>query len=144
MSIDRFPKKPCKTCGVKGHFTYQCFKNPKKALKRVPIKKVGKTTKHWFITRAAWLRHNPPTIDGQYWECYLQIHEWCPVRLSVETITLDHVISRSKAPGLRFNADNLRPACRYCNDMKGSKSLKQVMESTGKRNLSDEEFIEET
>jgi len=124
--VDRFPKKPCKVCGVEGHFPYQCFKNPREALKRTPIKKIGKNTKQWFITRATWLRNNPPTIDRQYWECYLQIHEWCPIKVSVETITLDHVISRSKAPGLRFSSDNLRPACRYCNDMKGSKSLESV------------------
>ena len=124
--MDRFPKKPCKHCKQMGHFPYQCFTNPKKALKRTPINKIGKQTKQWFITRATWIRKNPPPIDGQYWTCYLQIHEWCPVRLDIKTLTLDHVISRSHAPGLRFNADNLRPACRYCNSEKGSRSLDKV------------------
>ena len=126
MSIDRFPKKPCKHCKQMGHFSYQCFTNPRKALKRTPIKKIGKTTKQWFITRETWIRHNPPTIDGKYWICYLQIHPYCPVRLTLETLTLDHVISRSRDPSKRFAADNLRPACMYCNTEKGSKSLDSV------------------
>lgn len=126
MSIDRFPKKPCKHCRQMGHFSYQCFTNPRKALKRVPANKIGKTTKQWFVTRASWIRRHPPTIDGKYWECYLQIHPWCPVRLDINTITLDHVKSRSSAPSLRFADENLRPACKYCNTEKGSRSLDQV------------------
>jgi 5-methylcytosine-specific restriction endonuclease McrA len=124
--MDRFPKKPCKHCGLMGHFPYQCRTNPRKALKRVPIKKVGKTTKQWFITRATWIRKNPPTVEGKYWICYLQIHPWCPVKLTLETLTLDHVVSRSRDPSLRFNLDNIKPACQYCNTEKGSKSLDQV------------------
>lgn len=126
MPLDRTPKKPCKHCGQMGHFPYQCYTNPKKALKRTPIKKVGKQTKQWFITRATWIRHNPAPIDGKYWECYLRIHPWCPVRIDLEHLTLDHVVSRSKDPSKRFSADNLRPACLYCNNMKGSRSLEDV------------------
>lgn len=127
--MDRFPKKPCKHCKLMGHFPYQCRTNPRKALKRTPINKVGKTTKQWFVTRASWIRKNPPPIDGKYWECYLRIHPWCPVRLDVNTITLDHVVSRSHAPSLRFAAENLRPACKYCNLAKGSRTLEQVKPS---------------
>lgn len=64
MSIDRFPKKPCKHCHLMGHFSYTCFTNPKKALKRSPIKKVGKQTKQWLVTRATWIKKNPPTYRG--------------------------------------------------------------------------------
>lgn len=127
--MDRTPKKPCKWCGKMGHFSYACFNNPKrklKAIKRSPINKVGKTTKQWLITRATWIKKNPPTIDGKYWVCYLQIHPWCPVRIDLANLTLDHVISRSHAPNLRFNADNLMPACKYCNTEKGSRSLDKV------------------
>lgn len=133
MSLDRFPKKPCKHCGQKGHFSYQCFSNPKKALKRSalrqshkPINKVGKQTKQWFITRATWIRKNPPPIDGKYWECYLQIHEWCPRRVDIFKLTLDHVVSRSHDPSLRFKLENLKPACSYCNSEKGSRSYAAV------------------
>lgn len=126
MSIDRFPKKPCKYCGSTKHFSYMCFKSPKNIKRKNGIKKDGKYAKQWTVTRATWIRNNPPTIAGKYWECYLKIHEWCPGRLTARTLTLDHVISRSHAPGLRFDASNLRPACIYCNGMKGSKSLEQV------------------
>jgi 5-methylcytosine-specific restriction endonuclease McrA len=125
-NIDRFPKKPCKHCRLMGHFSYQCFTNPRKALKRTPINKIGKTTKQWYVTRATWIKKNPPPIDGTYWICYLKIHPWCPVRLDIKHLTLDHVVSRSHDSSLRFKQDNLRPACIYCNGEKGSRSLDQV------------------
>lgn len=131
--MDRTPKKPCKYCGLTGHFAYACYQNPKRALKALkrtalkrstkPINKIGKTTKQWYITRATWIRHNPPTIEGEFWECYLRIHPWCPGRIDIKHLTLDHVVSRSRDPSLRFNLDNLKPACAYCNEAKGSRSL---------------------
>lgn len=124
--MDRYPKKPCKHCGLTGHYPYQCFTNPKKALKRTPIKKVGKQTKQWYITRATWIKKHPPTVEGKYWICYLQIHPWCPKRIDIAHLTLDHVVSRSHDPKLRFNQSNLKPACIYCNGEKGSRSLDQV------------------
>lgn len=141
MALDRFPKKPCKHCGLMGHFAYQCYTNPRKALKRTPIKKVGKQTKQWFVTRATWIRKNPPTIEGQYWECYLKIHPWCPGKIDIAHLTLDHVVSRSRDPSLRFNADNLKPSCTYCNNEKGSRTLEQVMKAKGTYSLNslDEE-----
>ena len=130
MSIDRFPKKDCKHCGGRGHFAYMCYKNPKNLVRRNGIKKNGKHAKQWAVTRATWIRNNPPTIEGKYWECYLRIHPWCPVRLTIETLTVDHVVSRSRDPSKRFSADNLKPACIYCNGYKGSKSLDQVIPPT--------------
>lgn len=150
MALDRFPKKRCKYClePEPRHFPYQCPVNPKVALKRqvgmkrtpikksnTPIRKVGKKTKQWFVTRATWIRKNPPPIEGQYWECYLQIHEWCPVRIDIHKLTLDHVVSRSRDPSLRFNLANLKPACMYCNTEKGSRSYEAVMAAKGTRSL---------
>jgi len=131
--IDRFPKKTCKFCQnpKPNHFPYQCPVNPKVVLKRkvgmkrTPIKKIGKQTKQWFVTRATWIRKNPPDKNGN-WYCYLRIHPWCPGKLTLETLTLDHVIPRSHDPKLRFNLDNLKPACEYCNSEKGSKSLDRI------------------
>lgn len=132
--IDRFPKKPCKFCHdpKPKHFPYACPANPKAALKRkvglkrTPIKKIGKQTKQWFLTRATWIRKNPPPIAGKYWICYLQIHPWCPIRLDIEHLTLDHVVSRSRDPKKRFTQDNLKPACIHCNNQKGSKAIDQI------------------
>lgn len=133
--MDRNPKKPCKHCGLMGHFSYACYQNPKRALKAIkrtqlkrstkPINKVGKTTKQWLLTRVTWIRKNPPDKQG-YWYCYLRIHPWCPVKLTIETLTLDHVVARTRDPSKRFEQKNLKPACGYCNDMKGSKSLDQI------------------
>lgn len=131
--IDRFPKKTCKFCRDPNpnHFPYTCPVNPKVALKRkvglkrTPLKKVGKQTKQWFVTRATWIRKHPPDEQG-FWYCYLQIHPWCPKKLTLETLTLDHVVARTKDPSKRFAQDNLQPACIYCNNEKGSKSLDQV------------------
>lgn len=135
--IDRFPKKPCKFCKQENpdHFPYKCPINPKVALKRkvglkrTPINKIGKETKQWFVTRATWIRKNPPDQYG-YWYCYLQIHPWCPKRIDIAHLTLDHVVSRTKDHKLKYSMNNLKPACMYCNNMKGSKSLDQVKPKT--------------
>lgn len=134
--MDQFPKKKCKYCGLMGHFPYACYQSPKRALKALkrtelkrstkPIKKIGKLTKQWYITRATWIRKNPPPMDGRFWKCYLHIHPWCPGQVGIHNMTLDHIVSRSHAPGMRFSASNLRPACKYCNTMKGSRSIEQV------------------
>lgn len=144
--IDRFPKKPCKHCGMMGHFPYECRSNPKKALRRVAIKrstkplkrtrlnKVGKTTKQWFITRATWIRKNPPDEEG-YWYCYLRIHPWCTPKLTIDKdrldfgvgmLTLDHVVARTRDGSKKFSQGNLMPACGHCNAQKGSKSIEQI------------------
>lgn len=137
-TIDRQPKKPCKLCGMEGHFPYQCRLNVKKVLKRTALKpstkplkrsrlnKQGKHAKQWMITRATWIRNNPPPLEGKYWRCYLHIHEFCLGVVDIDTITLDHVVSRSRDPSLRYLASNLKPACMRCNELKGSKSLDQI------------------
>lgn len=130
--LDRAPKKPCKFCKKLGHYPYTCPDNPKvkqrarTGLKRTRINPIGKHGKLWISTRHQWIKDNPPPIEGKFWLCYLRIHPYCPVRLSLETLTLDHVVPRSNDPKLRYDHDNLRPACKYCNSEKGSKSLDQV------------------
>lgn len=149
MALDNFPKKPCKHCGQMGHWAYACRLNPKTILKRTeikrsttpikrspiarstkPINKIGKHAKQWMTTRATWIRKNPPPIHNEYWLCYLQIHEWCPKRLDISTLTLDHVVSRTRDPSLRYKASNLKPACYYCNELKGSRAVDEVKPPT--------------
>lgn len=124
--MDRTPKKPCKFCKRMGHYSYQCYANPKKVLKRTPIKKHGKHAKQWLITRATWIRKNPPKLQGQFWECYLQIHPRCPKLVDIKHLTLDHIVSRSRDPSLRYTASNLRPSCMPCNELKGSRGLDEL------------------
>lgn len=140
--LDRFPKKTCKFCQdpKPNHFPYACPANPKVMLKRkigmkrTPLNKIGKQTKQWIITRATWIRKNPPDKDG-YWYCYLRIHPWCTPKLVIDKdktgygiglLTVDHVVARSRDGSKKFSQDNLQPACGYCNDMKGSRSLDEV------------------
>lgn len=140
--MDRYPKKPCKFCHdpVPKHFPYQCQANPKVAakfkqgMKRTPLKKVGKTTQQWLLTRITWIRRNPPDANG-YWYCYLRIHPWCTPKLTIDKakvgygvgmLTLDHVVARTKDHSIKFKQANLKPACGYCNGLKGSKSLDKV------------------
>lgn len=139
--MDRFPKKKCKFCGdpKPDHFPYACRENPKnknrfstvsnkpsKPMKRSRLNPIGKVTKKWIETREEWLQNNPPPIDGKYWLCYLQIHPWCPKKLTRETITLDHVVARTRDQSKRFEQSNLKPACSFCNEMKGSRSEEQA------------------
>lgn len=131
-SLDRAPKKPCKFCKQLGHYAYTCRDNPKvmlrrsTGLKRTRINPIGKQAKKWIGTRAEWIANNPPPIEGQFWLCYLRIHPFCPVRIDLARLTLDHVVSRSRDPTKRNDASNLQPACKYCNSEKGSRSLEQV------------------
>lgn len=131
MSLDRFPKKKCKHCERMGHFPYQCPSRPRKEFKRTPLKKLGRQGLQWIDTRAQWIEDNPPPIEGRYWECYLRIHPWCPVRIDIDNLTLDHVVSRSRDASKRHSADNLRPACGFCNTMKGSQSLEKIRQLGG-------------
>lgn len=152
--IDTHPKKPCKFCGdpKPNHFPYTCPKNPKviarrtapqqrppiarsqKPLKRTRLNPIGKVTQAWIDARAEWIANNPPDKNG-YWYCYLRIHPWCPYRLTndkdrvdrnVGMLTLDHVVSRTHDASRRTDQTNLRPACGYCNEMKGSRNLEDV------------------
>lgn len=137
--MDRFPKRPCKYCGDRGHFPYACYKNPKRkvAVRKLkqprkpikqnkPLRQHGKVSKQWALTRATWIRKNPPPIEGKYWQCYLRIAPECPGLLTEKLLTLDHVISRSRDPSKRFDLSNLKPACWWCNTLKGSRSLEQI------------------
>ena len=122
--LSRFPTKPCRYCGSRGHFPYQCFKNPKR---KQTLKPVGKTTKQWLITRATWIRNNPPNHQG-YWKCYMpKHHPLCPIWLDKYDLTLDHVVARSRDKSKLFDQDNLQPASIYCNQMKGSRKLDELL-----------------
>lgn len=121
--INRYPTKPCRHCDKTGHYPYQCRYNPK--IKKY-INKSGKHTTQWLNTRAVWIRKNPPSFDG-YWLCYLRIHPSCPKFIDIHSLTVDHVIARSKDPSKRYDLSNLKPACYFCNEMKGSRKLDEVL-----------------
>ncbi len=118
--------KPCKYCGQKTHTSLTCRAKPRKAIivKKI-INRVGPVTAKWIETRHRWIQLNPPDQDG-YWTCYLHISPFCPSRVDIYELTLDHVKSRSRHPELRFDLSNLKPACGACNELKGSRDLEEI------------------
>lgn len=125
--LKSFPKKPCHFCGLRSHWPYQCYKNPKN---KKFMKKSGKYTKQWLTTRQKWIKDNPPNHQG-YWICYLQISPECQKFLTIDTLTLDHMHSRSRHSDERFKQSNLQPCCYPCNELKGSKDVEMVELTAG-------------
>ena len=76
----------------------------------------------WKVARRKWIKENPPTHEG-YWFCVVGKSP-----LSIENMTLDHDISRSRDPRQRYNQDNLNPMCYKHNSDKQSKSLQQYLD----------------
>ena len=125
--MDSFPKKPCRFCGGTNHFPYACYHNPKvKARMKKGLTLNQKTKKAWLQTRETWIRKNPPPIAGKYWPCYLKLDPRCPGKIDETRMTLDHVVSRSRDPSRRHDLSNLKPACWYCNTLKGSMSIEAL------------------
>lgn len=118
----------------------QAIARSTKPLKRTRINRIGKVTQKWIDTRKEWLALNPPPVEGRFYICYLQISPGCPKYLDATApafldddgtpnpvaVTVDHVVARTRDPSKRFDLDNLKPACWYCNDLKGSKSVDQA------------------
>lgn len=111
----------CKICGSDLHYQTFCHLKKKKWLKTES--KTAKTRR--VAMQIKWEKLNPPDADG-YWDCYLQISEKCLRRVSKYTMTKEHVQPRVKRPDLKYSVDNIRPACSWCNKLKGSQSLEQL------------------
>lgn len=115
--------KPCKFCGSTSHTGFSCRNRPQKPLKRSafkvkakPLKRIGKYTQLWIETRILWIKLNGS--EGH-------LCEYCGKPLKPEELTLDHKLSRSRRPDLRYELSNLVPACYACNKAKGSLSREE-------------------
>lgn len=86
------------------------------------MRQQGKVGREWARVRAKWLRDHPK----EWYYCALRISPQCPGAVRREEVTLDHIISRSRRPDLRFDPDNLQPACNPCNMLKGSRSMDEL------------------
>lgn len=80
------------------------------------MRKIGKVGRQWYATRQEWVEKNLP--DSGVWKC-----TYCGDELYLNMLTLDHKLSRSRRPDLRYDLDNLVPACWTCNSAKGSMSI---------------------
>jgi 5-methylcytosine-specific restriction endonuclease McrA len=103
-------KKHCSFCDSEDHTVFYCPAKPKKA-----INPRGKYAQRMEFVRAEWYRTHPPDHQGYYY-CYL-----CGKAITKAQTELDHVLSRSRHPELRFELSNLRPSCHECNSEKGSR-----------------------
>ena len=111
-------KSYCNNCGIT-HTSIMCFNKP-----RIPIRPKPNLT--WDQTVDRWYALNPPDENGN-WICYLQIADLCPKLLDKEQITLEHVIPKSRGKKYKYNVNNIRPACVYCNSLKGSRTLEDLV-----------------
>lgn len=109
----------CTVCGKRAYSEYCVAHKPRK-----PIKQIGKVGKKRASYRKDWIRRNGGK-DG-VWICYLQISPMCLRFLDITTLTLEHVIPKGSHPELSMDDANIRPACRPCNTLKGSQSLKSI------------------
>ena len=97
-------------CGV-------CQYNASKPRKR--LRRIGKVGAKWIETRREYIETHPPDSDGK-WPCYLGVAKNCLKRMTIDELTLDHMLSRTRRPDLRFDQTNLAPCCLPCNELKGS------------------------
>lgn len=126
------PKNNCKYCGSSTHTTLMCLNKP-----RVPIRQESeKARSKRTATSREWYRLNPPDENGT-WICYLQISPRCPRILTRSTITLEHVKSKVRHPELKYDVNNLKPACEFCNKLKGSLDLEDLPMIGGIRIVAD-------
>lgn len=77
----------------------------------------------WLKTRKRWLQKNPPNHQN-YYVCH-----YCNKWVDASIITLDHIKSRSNRPDLRYDLNNLVPACYSCNMAKGSQKYEKFKNS---------------
>lgn len=112
----------CKHCGKTDHYSLMCFNRPRKLIKP----KSDKYYQQEMDTKWAWFKLNPPDHNG-YWDCYLCISENCPYRINRDTLVLEHVKPKVRYPKLRFVVSNIKPSCRFCNKIKGSRELEELV-----------------
>ena len=82
------------------------------------MKNNGKVGTEWLRVRTEFLKENPPNHQG-YYKC-----TYCPRWITADEITVDHVVSRTRAPHRRFDKSNIVFACGNCNEAKGSGDVK--------------------
>lgn len=110
----------CKLCGSQWHTAWLCKLKSKKPMRQEAVKTKAKRTE----VRVLWFDLNPPDEYGR-WQCYLRIAPNCYGYLTRETVDLEHVDSKARRPDLKFDVQNLKPACPPCNQLKGSRSAEE-------------------
>lgn len=111
--------KHCIVCKKKAYSDYCVHHKPRKLPNKFgkQAKKNAQTTKIF--------RERIKSEADQYGMvyCYLQISPLCPKRLSLDQVVPEHVLPKSGNPELRHDQNNIKIACTFCNNEKGSKRL---------------------
>lgn len=71
--------------------------------------------------RKEWIKQNPGP-----WNCYLNISPMCLGYLDESTMVLDHVIPKGRGNKYRYDLNNLKPSCVFCNGLKGSRTIESL------------------
>lgn len=102
----------CSYCDSEEHTVFYCPRKPKSGLSTFGpyAQKMAKVRREWFV-------ENKPDHSGYYY-CGL-----CGKALLRNEVELDHKLSRSRHPDLRYDITNLRSTCHDCNFSKGSKDI---------------------
>lgn len=96
-----------------------CYARPKnRMLPRKTMKRIGKQGQKWLRVRKEWFDNHPASL----YVCF-----YCLDSLKPTVTTLDHMVSRGRAPELRWEDDNLIPCCYRDNKNKGSRSAEEYL-----------------
>ena len=126
-----------KTCQYKdcerGTYSQWCLLHkPRKALPKpsnpIPrhykeIRKIGKRGKANQSTTRKWRESIKDDAD---WSCYLRIHQYCPIWLTPETTVPEHKIPKSRGQAYAHDLNNIKKACTWCNQLKGSRTIEAL------------------
>ena len=122
-------KGKCKFCGSDFHWSYQCRLNPKRGYtikkKYEQAYKTGKTPKHDKLLSSQTLNRKRLIMElDKYCSLIVRISAsnqfgilscyTCGKRIPWKCSDCSHLISRQWL-GTRFDFDNMRPCCQFCN-----------------------------
>lgn len=89
-------------------------------------------TAKWSRTRKQWIIDHPEDFNG-FWYCVVGGGALTVDRERLDYgalwLTLDHDISRSRDPSKKHDDSNLKPMCNFHNVNKGSRSLREYLQS---------------
>jgi len=113
--------KHCILCDEIGHSRTQCLKYSSRTPRNKP-RYYGKYTDKWRRTRLKWYSLNAPDHAGYYY-CH-----YCGVAITEAESTLDHIKTRSEAPELRYDLNNVVVCCWPDNSKRGSMKYELFIE----------------
>jgi hypothetical protein len=122
-------EKVCSFCGSPTHTAFLCSRRRHAwdSHRKTPLRRESKVhNQRRSIVSRTWFIENPPDESGGY-ICYLQLSASCPTWVSKNEVTLEHVYPKKLYPELRYLTINIKPACEFCNKLKGSNRLESLV-----------------